>query len=275
MEYKISIEADKFENYRKKALSQIKSELELPGFRKGAVPEKILEEKIGESAILEEAAELAIKDEWARVLLELTEKNIEAVGRPEVSITKIARGNSLEFKIQISVIDRINLPDYKKIAKEVLKEKKTPEKEKEHLQTAELRMKILSEIAEKTKIDLPEILIESELLRMIAEYKSSVLDMGVKWEDYLKSLKDVKSEDDLKKNWREDAVKRAKYGLVMREISKKENLIPEDNLIEKEIEEFLRKMTAEERKKISKENIKEYLFGRIRNEMVFDFLDKQ
>ena len=46
MEYKILIEAEKFENYRKKALLQIKGDLEMPGFRKGAVPEKILEEKI-------------------------------------------------------------------------------------------------------------------------------------------------------------------------------------------------------------------------------------
>src|SRR3989344_7862841 len=131
MEYKILIEAEKFENYRKKALLQIKSGLELPGFRKGAVPEKILEEKIGESGILEEAAELAIKDEWAKILRELEEKNIEAIGRPQVEITKIAKGNPFEFKIQISVIDKINLPDYKKIAKEILSEKKTLETEKE------------------------------------------------------------------------------------------------------------------------------------------------
>ena len=273
MDYKIKIEVEKFENYYKKALLQIKSALELPGFRVGTVPEKILEEKIGQSEILEEAAELAIRDEWTRILRELEEKNIEAVGRPQVEITKIAKGNPFEFKIQISVIDKINLPDYKKIAKEILKE--NLEKEKEIRQKGELRMKTLDEISQKTKIDLPEILIESELNRMTAEYKSSVSDMGIKWEDYLKSLKNIKSENDLKKNWREDAVKRAKYGLVLREIAKKENLIPLNDFLEKETEEFLRKMTDEERKKVSKENIKEYLFGRTRNEMVFDFLEKQ
>src|SRR3989338_4704525 len=217
MEYKILIEAEKFENYRKKALLQIKGDLEMPGFRKGAVPEKILEEKIGESGILDEAAELAIKDEWIKILRELEEKNIEAVGRPQVEITKIAKGNPLEFKIQISVIEKINLPDYKKISKEIFLEKKDVEateeevnkaleyikksskdnhthsdeelksaikenlvKEKEIRQKSEFRMKILDEISQKTKIDLPEILIESELNRMIAEYKANVSDMGVK-----------------------------------------------------------------------------------------------
>ncbi|MEK7502944.1 MAG: trigger factor [Patescibacteria group bacterium] len=312
MEWKISIEPGKFEEYYKKALSQIKRGFELPGFRPGTVPEKVIEEKIGESRILEEAAELAIKDEWAKILRELDYKGIEAIGRPEVTITKIARKNSLEFKIQASVIDKINLPEYKKISKEVLGEKKNIEateeeinkaleyikknskdnhahteeelrnaikenmqKEKEIRQKSELRMKILDEISKKTKADLPEILIESELNRMIAEYQSSVSDMGIKWEDYLKSLKDVKSEEDLRKNWRENAQKRAKYGLVMREIAKKENLVPSKEFLEKESDEFLRKMTDEERKKVSKENVKEYLFGRIRNEMVFDFLEKQ
>src|SRR3989344_9326703 len=98
MEYKILIEAEKFENYRKKALLQIKGDLEMPGFRKGAVPEKILEEKIGESGILDEAAELAIKDEWIKILRELEEKNIEAVGRPQVEITKIAKETTLDLK---------------------------------------------------------------------------------------------------------------------------------------------------------------------------------
>lgn len=312
MEYKITIESEKFENYYKKALLQIKSDLELPGFRKGSVPEKIVEEKIGESGILEEAAEFAVKDEWMKILLELEQKNIEALGRPEVQITKIARGNPLEFSIKISVIDKINLPDYKKIAKDILGEKKifeateeeinkafeyikknskenhphsdeeiktaikeNIEKEKEIRHKSELRMKSLDEISQKTKIDLPEILIESELNRMISEYKANISDMGMKWEDYLKSLRDIKSEEDLKKNWREDAIKRAKYGLVLREIAKKENLIPSKDFLEKETEEFLRKMTEEERKKTSKENVKEYLFGRIRNEMVFDFLEKQ
>src|SRR3989344_284029 len=312
MDYKIKIEVEKFENYYKKALLQIKSALELPGFRVGTVPEKILEEKIGQSEILEEAAELAIRDEWTRIFQELEEKNIEAVGRPQVEITKIAKGNPFEFKIQISVIEKITLPDYKKIAKEILSEKKNTEtteeeinkalehikknskddhphtdeelksaikenmaKEKEIRQKGELRMKTLDEISQKTKIDLPEILIESELNRMVAEYKSSVADMGIKWDDYLKSLKDIKSEEDLKNKWRKDAIKRAKYGLVMREIAKKENLIPSKDFLEKESEEFLRKMTEEERKKTSKENIKEYLFGKVRNEMVFDFLEKQ
>lgn len=276
MDYKTTIEAEKFNGYYKNALSQIKSKFELPGFRVGTVPEKIIEEKIGEGRILEEAAELAIKDEWLKTLQSLEEKNIEAVGRPEILITKIAKNNPLEFKIKISVIEKINLPDYKKIAKEILSARKENlEKEEEIRQKGEFRMKALDEISQKTKIDLPEILIESELNRMVAEYKSSVADIGIKWEDYLKSLKDIKSEEDLKKNWREDAVKRAKYGLVMREIAKKENLIPSKDFLEKESEEFLRKMTDEERKKVSKENIKEYLLGRTRNEMIFDFLEKQ
>lgn len=270
MDYKVTIEAEKLESYYKKALSRIKKNLELPGFRVGTVPEKILEEKLGENQILDEAAELAIKDWWVKILRELEEKNIEPMGSPRVEITKIARGNPLELKIQISVIDKINLPDYKKIAKNVLSEKKDTQTDK-----GELRIKTLDEISQKTKIDLPKILIESELNRMVAEYKSSVSDMGIKWGDYLKSLKDIKSEEDLKKNWREDAVKRAKYGLVMREIAKKENLTPSKDFLEKESEEFLRKMTGEERKKISKVNIQEYLFGKIRNEMVFDFLEKQ
>lgn len=114
------IAADKLEKWRKVAVKNISSSAEIPGFRKGTAPENIVAQKFGEMAILEEMAELALSAEY----LEIIEKNkLNPLGRPEVTITKIANNSPLGFKMKTAVIPEITLPDYKKIAAEVSKVK--------------------------------------------------------------------------------------------------------------------------------------------------------
>lgn len=51
------------------------------------------------------------------------ENKIEAIGQPEVSILKLAKGNPFEFKAKVAVLPEVRLPDYKKIALEVKRNK--------------------------------------------------------------------------------------------------------------------------------------------------------
>ena len=94
LEISAIVPAEVFASYQKKALENIAKNIELPGFRKGHVPEKMLESRIGDAVILEEMAELAISRAYAEILIG---EKIDALGRPEVRITKIAKGNPLEF----------------------------------------------------------------------------------------------------------------------------------------------------------------------------------
>jgi FKBP-type peptidyl-prolyl cis-trans isomerase (trigger factor) len=113
-----------FAEYRPAALKQLGQEITLPGFRKGHVPEKILLQKVGVDRLLSEMADLAIQDAYIAVLLE---KKLDPLGQPRVTVMKIAEGNDLVFKIVISVLPEINLPDYKSIAKKVFAETKPVE----------------------------------------------------------------------------------------------------------------------------------------------------
>lgn len=110
-------EAD-FLTFRPQALKHIGKEVDIKGFRKGSVPEENLVKHVGESAILEEMAQFAISAAYVELI---KEHKINAIGRPEIAITKIAAGNPLEFTITTTVMPEIKLPDYKKIAGEVMK----------------------------------------------------------------------------------------------------------------------------------------------------------
>ncbi|MDP3784883.1 MAG: trigger factor family protein, partial [bacterium] len=111
------VPAEEFQKSWEEALKQIGEKARLDGFRPGKAPEKILIEKVGEGEILEKAAELCLKETWPKIV---TENKIEALGPPEIVITKLARKNPLGFKIKTAILPEVKLADYKKIAGEVM-----------------------------------------------------------------------------------------------------------------------------------------------------------
>ena len=90
-----AITAEKMSLMREKALAKLKESAEIDGFRKGNAPESMIVRKVGEMRLLEEAAEIALSEEYPNIL---EEHNIDAIGRPEIAITKKAPGNPLVFK---------------------------------------------------------------------------------------------------------------------------------------------------------------------------------
>ena len=111
------LESEIFEGYFAAALKKIGENVELDGFRKGKVPENVLLSKIPEISILEEMAQLAFNEFYPKIL---AEEKIDAISRPEISITKLARKNPLGFKIKTAVLPETTLPDYKGIAKKIM-----------------------------------------------------------------------------------------------------------------------------------------------------------
>jgi trigger factor len=116
----VEVTPEEFENYYTQALSEISKGVEMPGFRKGKVPEKMVEEKLSQEGVLSEAAEAAIRDNWIKIV---KESKVEAVSQPQVEIVKIARGNPFVFSAEFEVLPEIKLPDLKsiKIKKEEIK----------------------------------------------------------------------------------------------------------------------------------------------------------
>lgn len=322
---KASLDAAEFDVYIQKALGEFVKEAELPGFRKGKAPEQMVAEKVGEARLLEEAARIALDEAHPKIL---TEHQIDGIGRPQIRLTKLARGNPLEWEVEIAVLPEITLPDYQAIGKEknavpkeevvvsaeevekslewLRKSRKTGEGEHEVIpeltdefaksvgpfetvadlrRTIETNMKLeqemkardkhktslLEAIADKATLEIPDLLVESEKDKMLHELKESITSMGMSWEDYLTHIK--KSEEDLRKEWQEDAARRVRFALVLREIAKKENLSASEEDLDHWTDDYIASQPEETRKKIDRERVKEYAYGVIRNEKVFNFLE--
>jgi trigger factor len=105
---------DDFSTYEKRAFDRLAAHLEIDGFRKGNVPEVVAKKHLGDELILADMAELALNELYPEIV---KEHALDAIGRPTLAITKLARGNELGFTLTTAVLPAITLPDYKKIAK--------------------------------------------------------------------------------------------------------------------------------------------------------------
>lgn len=186
------IKSEHLKEHRNKALEEMIKNAELPGFRKGHAPESILIGKIGELSILEEGAYTAIQEMLPRLL---SEHEYDFIGAPEVTITKIAHGEPLGFKIKIAVMPEVKLADYKKIAK-AENSKEMPKIEIWGKEVEEAINQILKSLARKDKKNenapVPEL--NDELVKKLGDFKDDP-DFKVKIKDILAKEKENKARD--------------------------------------------------------------------------------
>ncbi len=108
------VSAEILETHRINALAEVRKEINIPGFRKGTAPEKLVLQHIRMDAVLTDAAEAALSEAYPDIL---HDHKIEPMSSPRVSITKLAQGNPLGFTIRVAVEPEVGLPNYKKITR--------------------------------------------------------------------------------------------------------------------------------------------------------------
>ncbi len=116
-EFFLSLEltAEYVDIHLRQVLERLKKDTELPGFRKGFVPEKIIKGRVGEMTLWEEAATKALSTALGEIFFA---EKLDVVGQPRVEATMLAPANPAKFNITLSLFPNLELPDYKKIAAE-------------------------------------------------------------------------------------------------------------------------------------------------------------
>lgn len=423
IEISVEIPFSEFEPHVKRAASLIAEEVNIEGFRKGKAPYDIVKKSVGESAIYERAADLAVRKTYTNLIETLLTtppegiKEFTPIGNPDITVTKLAPGNELTYKIKIAVMPQVTLPDYRAMAvrtqkekKEIdvseeeiqktlewiresrltlhdaerplqlgdaveidfeirhggvkweggesknhpliigknkflpgfedhligmrkdeskkfslavptdwhdknlagkaldievrintIKERRVPElnddfvkqlgnfssveelttvvrdnikQEKQEKEQQRVRALTIETIAADMKADIPDVLVDREMAKMLDELKSGIENMGMKWEDYLLHLK--KTADDLMRDMREDGIKRVRIALTLHEIAKAESINPADEEVEARAAEILKKFQTpiEAQKEIDPGRLREYAKGILKNEKVFEFLER-
>jgi trigger factor len=92
----------------RKAYREIGAQVTIPGFRKGKVPNAVIDQRVGRGTILTEAVQEAIPEQ---ILAAVREHDVKTLGRPEVEITEFGDGQPLKFTAEVDVRPEITLPD--------------------------------------------------------------------------------------------------------------------------------------------------------------------
>ena len=110
MALEVTVEAEKFVVAVNQAAKTLAKKVNVPGFRKGKAPRRMVELHVGKEALYDEALDHLIGPAYAEAVIE---SGIEPVDRPEVDLVQIEEGKDLVFKAKVSVKPEVELGEYK------------------------------------------------------------------------------------------------------------------------------------------------------------------
>ena len=174
------------------------------------------------------------------------EKDVE-VTFPEDYHAEDLKGKKATFKVKVHEVKEVKVPELDKDFFEDLGMEGVDTKEKleakisESILTnkeSELENKYIDELleaaAKDTEVDIPEVMIDDELERMISQYDSHLRSQGINLEQFYKFTNS--DEEALKSQMRPEAARRVKHRLMLEEIAKQEKIEISDEEANKEAE---------------------------------------
>ncbi len=112
----VEIPFEELQDSLKAAYKRIGSQVNVPGFRRGKVPARIIDQRFGRGVVLEEV----INDEVPKAYDNAVQENeLRPLGQPEVEVTQIEDGDVIAFTAEVDVTPVFDLPDYKSLEVEV------------------------------------------------------------------------------------------------------------------------------------------------------------
>lgn len=99
-----------------KAYATLAQQVNMPGFRKGKVPAKILEARLGRGVVLDQVINEMLPSRYSQAV---EENDVKALGQPEIEISELEDGKHITFTAEVDVRPEIEVPDFSAISVEV------------------------------------------------------------------------------------------------------------------------------------------------------------
>ena len=147
--------------------------------------------------------------------------------------------------------------------------------EKEMQERDRLRQEIIEKIAARSKLEIPDVLVEREKQVLLSEVKRGVEQMTqMPFAEY--AQKAGKTEQELFESFGQEAEQRVKRFLVVREVAKRESITPTPEEVAQEADAILKHYASLQKAKqaLDPERLKEYTEGVLRHEKTLQFLEQ-
>jgi FKBP-type peptidyl-prolyl cis-trans isomerase (trigger factor) len=233
---------------------------QVPGFRKGKAPKKLLENKIDEEKVKEEVLKKLLPQFYLQAI---NEHKINPVIAPKVHVEKLVEEKDWQFIAVTCEAPEIKLGDYKGNVKKITAKSKIiiPGKESTEVSFDE----IVKELLASADIKIPKIIIEQEVERLLSQTLDEVKRLGLTLDQYLGST--GRTADALRKEYEQKAENDVKLEFVLQKIAQEEKITVED----KEVIEAI-KQAKNDTERQNLENNKYLLASILRQQKTLDFL---
>lgn len=254
-------------------LKKIAQDMTVDGFRKGKVPAKIAEEKIGQNKIYQEVVNLLVPKYYQDAI---AKHNLRPIVNPKVEVVKMDEDKDWEIKLTACEAPEITLGDYKKIVQGAVAQDqiwvpgqdKDKAKDKSDDKSKKLNL-ILTALAKEVKVELADILVESERDRMLARLLEQIRKLGLTIEQYAQA--NNKTVESLQKEYHQLAQTNLTIEFIMQKIAQVEKLAVTDQ----EADDYLAQVKDDELKKqVNTPDQKAYLKLSLLRQKTIDFLLK-
>jgi trigger factor len=113
-----------------KAYREVAKQVRVPGFRPGHVPPRVIDQRIGRGAVLEQAVNDAVPEFYSKAV---AEHEVVPLSQPDLEITKLDDGKELAFTAEVDVRPSFDLPDLDGLAVTVDNADVDPDQVEEYL----------------------------------------------------------------------------------------------------------------------------------------------
>ena len=200
---------------------------------------------------------------------------------------KDVAGKKLDFEVKVNDIKKVITPEInddfartvgrfadlgelKKSVKEGLtREKKLKENQK-------LRLEILDSIIQRSKIEVPDNLLNNQLDLMVSDFDQTLHEKGMELGLYLAKM--GKTQEELKSDWKKDAEKQVKISLVLRQVAKDFNIEASREEVEEATGQLIQAAMLKEgaeQADIDSTKIKEKVAAGIVNEKTLEYIESR
>ena len=210
------------------------------------------------------------------------EKDIK-VKFPDEYFSKDLAGKDAIFKIKLHEIKKKELPKLDdEFAKDVsefdtLEELKNSIKEKidvenKNKEKYETEEEAIKTVCENTEIDIPSGMIEVEINNMVKDIEGRLSYQGLKLEQYLQMV--GKTEEDMRKEFEDQAKKSVKSRLVLEAVVKAEKLEASEEEVGEKIKEMAKQYNRPEDELLANEQLRSYIAESMKTEKAIEFIVK-
>lgn len=232
----------------------------LPGFRKGAAPRNIAEKQLDQAQVREEVLKKVLPDAY---IAAVQEHKIRPIMNPKIHIDKLEPEKDWTFTAITCEIPNVVLGDYKTEVRNITAKSKivVPGKEQEQPNFDQIMQAVLA----KVTVAIPNILVEQEVDRLLAQMLDEVRRLGLTLDQYLGSTN--RTPEQLRLEYAKKAENDIKLEFTLQKIAETEKIIVE----EKEIDEALQKAKDPQERANLEQN--RYLLANIlRQQKTLDFI---